>query len=563
MSRAQDRIKDEIKQLAIAGGFEDLNELENLYQNNSLNDFYQALVEKELIQENDYIAILSKALNLKYVDFDLFEIKKENANFLAQEIAYKYNVFPVSQEEESITIAVSDPFDILMLDDIKMHLHKDVDVMIAEKNKISMALDKLYKTSEDFFEKIEEEVDDSLKTVDLGEAMQGEGAADEADLAPIVKVVDLIVSESLSNRASDIHVEPQKESVRVRYRIDGILHTVHTLPKKNQNAVISRMKIMSGLNITESRIPQDGRFKIRAKNKEVDFRVSSLPTRYGEKFVMRALDKGNLNIGLEKSGFSEVPLKLFRKALTRPFGIVLVTGPTGSGKSTTLYSVLNQLNTTDRHIITIEDPVEYQIDGMTQIPINHEINMTFASALRSVLRQSPDVVMVGEIRDSETADIAIKASLTGQFILSTLHTNDSIGAITRLIDMGVEPFLLASSIVMTSAQRLCRRICPNCKIPYEAPEKVYEKLGIDKKVQLYIGKGCDKCGGSGYSGREAVLEVLLLDDNLKNMVVRRASEREIEKYAREHLEFKTLREDVIDKCVRGVTTVEEVFRVTT
>jgi type II secretory ATPase GspE/PulE/Tfp pilus assembly ATPase PilB-like protein len=298
------------------------------------------------------------------------------------------------------------------------------------------------------------------------------------------------------------------------------------------------------------------------KKKEVDFRVSSLPVKHGEKFVLRALDKANLSKGLENAGFSQHQLGLFMKAIKKPYGICLVTGPTGSGKSTTLYSILNKLNLPEKHLVTIEDPVEYQVEGLTQIPINHEIQMTFSSALRAVLRQSPDVVMVGEIRDQETADIAIKASLTGQFILSTLHTNDAIGAVTRLADMGVEPFLLASSLVMTSAQRLCRKICTQCRMEYTPPERVYEKLGIPKDTVLYVGKGCEKCHGSGYSGREAVIEVLVLDEGIRDMIVRRASEKEIAEYARLHAGFRTLREDIMDKCIRGVTTVEEVFRIT-
>ena len=561
MSKAQEKIKEELKNFAVRAGYENFDELEEICSTNTVMQMYKILNKQEKVTEEEYSQTIARILEVPYLDLDTFSFTKEHIDIIAEDIAYKYTVFPISQTSDSIKIAISDPFDLLIMDDLKMRINSDVEIVISEESKIKSALEKLYKEQEDFLGKIEEEVEDTLVPDDFVES--DDENLDDADQAPIVKVVDLIISESLLQRVSDIHIEPLKESLRVRYRVDGVLKPVHNLPKKNQNAVLSRLKIMSGLNITESRIPQDGRFKIRTKHKEVDFRVSSLPTRYGEKFVLRALDKSNLNVGLESAGFSEIPLKLFNIALSKPFGIMLVTGPTGSGKSTTLYSVLNRLNTPDKHIITIEDPVEYQVDGMTQIPINHEINMTFSSALRSVLRQSPDVVMVGEIRDSETADIAIKASLTGQFILSTLHTNDSIGAITRLIDMGVEPFLLASSIVMTSAQRLCRRICENCKITYDVPDAIYEKMGISKDIKLYIGKGCEKCGGSGYHGREAVLEVLLIDEAMRDLIVRRASEKVIESYARENLSFRTLREDVMEKCLRGITTVEEVFRITT
>ena len=560
MGKQQEKIKEELHRIAMSKGYENLELLDDRCRKDSFDKFYRFLADQELVTEEEYIKIVSSVSGVNYFNLKEYQISKESAEMIEEDVALKYNVFPVSMQGNRLTLAVSDPFDIIMFDDLKRKLSKEIDFVLSGHDSIAAAIEHLYKGDGDFFNKIEDEAGDQLNIEEYTQQQSEE--TDDGDQAPIVKLVDLIVTESLTRRASDIHIEPMKDALRVRYRVDGVLHTIHTIPKKNQNAVISRLKIVSGLNITENRIPQDGRFKIRLKKKEVDFRVSSLPTRHGEKFVLRALDKANLNVGLETSGFSAIPLKLFQKALTRPYGIMLVTGPTGSGKSTTLYSVLNRLNTVDKHIITIEDPVEYQVDGMTQIPINHEINMTFASALRAVLRQSPDVVMVGEIRDSETADIAIKASLTGQFILSTLHTNDSIGAITRLIDMGTEPFLLASSLVMTSAQRLCRKICPNCRVPYDAADKVFASMGIAPSTQLYMGRGCDKCGGSGYSGREAVLEVLLVDEQVADMIVRRASEKEIADYARKNLDFRTLREDVVDKCARGVTTVEEVFRIT-
>ncbi|MDP6686129.1 MAG: GspE/PulE family protein, partial [Candidatus Omnitrophota bacterium] len=362
----------------------------------------------------------------------------------------------------------------------------------------------------------------------------------EGETTPIVKMVNLIISEALRKRASDIHIEPEEKGVRVRYRIDGELHEALRIPKKSQNAVLARFKIMSGMDITEFRVPQDGRFKIRAKKKEVDFRVSVLPTSFGGKIVLRVLDKSNLSIGLDSLGFSDHVLGKFNEAIARPFGMIMVTGPTGSGKSTTLYSVLNRLNSADKNIISIEDPVEYQLDGITQIQTNVDIGLTFANGLRSLLRQSPDIIMIGEIRDSETADIAVKAALTGQLVLTTLHTNDAVSTISRLVDMGIEPFLIASSVILVAAQRLCRVVCKSCK---------------------GAGKDCKKCDGTGYYGRQAVLEVMTVDDKIREMIIDRVPDEEMTKYALSH-GMKSLKEDAMDKHQKGVTTMEEVTRIT-
>ena len=393
--------------------------------------------------------------------------------------------------------------------------------------------------------------------VDIEEAMV------RSKIPPIVKVVNLMLTEALGKRASDIHVEPQETSLRVRYRVDGVLHDAFLLPKKDQNAILTRLKIMAGVDITEWRIPQDGRFRIKSSDKEVDFRVSILPTNHGSKVVMRALDKASLSIGLDKLGFLPGPLESFKKGIATPYGMILVTGPTGSGKSTTLYSVINQLNTAEKNIITIEDPVEYQIDGITQIQVNPEISLTFSGGLRSILRQNPDIILIGEIRDFETADIAIKASLTGQLLLSTLHTNDACGAITRLIDMGVEPFLVASSLVAVAAQRLCRKICPNCKEPCEITPAALERLKIDpgKKTVFYHGKGCSKCNNTGYYGRMGTLEILLVDEEIREMIIKRRSVDEIKDYA-VGKGMRSLWDNALEKCLNGTSTVEEVLRIT-
>ena len=355
------------------------------------------------------------------------------------------------------------------------------------------------------------------------------------------------------------------EHVRVRYRIDGILQNILNVPKENQNAVIVRIKIMARLDITSNRVPQDGRFKLRLAQQEVDFRVSLLPTTHGEKIVLRVLDKKKLSIGLETLGFSKQAIVSLQESVQKPFGMILITGPTGSGKSTTLYSILNQFNTADKNVITVEDPVEYLIEGLTQIQVHPEIGLTFASGLRSILRQSPDIVMVGEIRDAETADIAIKASLTGQMVFSTLHTNDAAGALTRLVDMGIESFLVASSLVAVCAQRLCRQICKNCKKPVDIPPKVMEELGIkiSPETKFYRGEGCDLCRHTGYLGRVGVTEFLNVDDAIREMLIKGNSSDEIKEYARKHNGMVTLREDIFQKTMDGQTTLEELFRITT
>ncbi|MCD6539823.1 MAG: type II/IV secretion system protein [Candidatus Omnitrophica bacterium] len=558
-------LRERLKELVLKKEGIDKEEVLRLFkESKNLVDFRKKLQEANLLKEEEYCQFLSQETGLVYFDLSRFKIDKSQASLISQELAYKYQILPISRIKNVITLACSDPLDLLVLDDLRLKLGSDIGLVLAKPSQIKAVLEEVYKkeSSEQFLDMLESNID-NLEVAGEEETIMGYDVVAESRKPPIVRVVDLVITEALNRRASDIHIEPEEDRLKVRYRIDGVLHEVFSLPKKNQNAIIARLKIMSSLNITESRIPQDGRFKVRLENKEVDFRVSSLPTKYGEKFVLRALDKSNLSIGLEKLGFSEKPRQLFEEALKRPFGILLVTGPTGSGKSTTLYSVINHLNTPQRNIITIEDPVEYQIEGITQIQVYPDIGLTFANCLRAVLRQSPDVIMVGEIRDSETADIAIKASLTGELILSTLHTNDSVGAITRLVDMGVEPYLLASSLVMTSAQRLCRKICPQCKTSYKISQKVLDKLGLkDKDMDFYIGKGCPSCRGTGYLGREAVLEVLLVDDKIKEMIVSKETEERIVSYARKELDFRNLREDALDKAFRGVTSLEEVFRIT-
>ncbi|MFA4981197.1 MAG: GspE/PulE family protein [Candidatus Omnitrophota bacterium] len=530
------------------------------------------LIGNGFVSEKDLMVVMSRQLNMPPIDLTKYKIDKSLIPLIPEKMARQYSIIPVSKIGGVLTIAMSDPLNILAIDDIKMLTHFQIDPVIATENDIMQGIHNYYGGHAQEITKLLEEVSSEaveIEKVEEEDRVDISEVAEESKSAPIVKMVGLILNEALKRRASDIHIEPCEKNLRIRYRIDGSLHDVFSLPKKNQNAVLARLKILSRLDITETRMPQDGRFRINFLGNEIDFRVSVLPVAFGGKIVLRALDKSSLSIGLDKLGFLPGPLGTFKTALERPYGMILVTGPTGSGKSTTLYSIVTQLNTPERNIITLEDPVEYEVEGITQIQARSEIGLTFANGLKSVLRQSPDIVMVGEIRDFETADIAIKASLTGQLILSTLHTNDSAGAITRLIDMGVEPFLVASSLVLSSAQRLMRKICPNCKMEVEIPKNVFERAGFnidevvkkDRKV-FFKGRGCPKCSDTGYYGRIGILEALLLDDSIRDMVMKKSGSDDIKNYAVKELHMKTLRDNAIENFVNGVTTFEEVLRVT-
>lgn len=530
------------------------------------------LVDQGYISQKSLVVAVSAQLNIPPINISKYKVDKEILKIIPEKVARQYSVLPLSKIGNVLTVVMSDPLNIFAIDDIKLITHFRVDLAIAPESDIKDAINAYYGATAHAQEisKILEEVkpEDDVEIVEE-EKIDVSEITEESQKAPIVKVVSLILNEAIKKRASDIHIEPCEKFLKVRYRIDGSLHDVLTLPKKNQNAVIARLKIMSKLDITETRLPQDGRFKISFEGKEIDFRVSVLPITFGGKVVMRILDKSSVNIGLDKLGFLPGPLSTFKLALGRPYGMILVTGPTGSGKSTTLYSIINQLNVPERNIITLEDPVEYETEGVTQIPARPEIGLTFATGLKSILRQTPDIIMVGEIRDFETADIAIKASLTGQLILSTLHTNDSAGAITRLIDMGVEPFLVASSLIMSSAQRLMRKICENCKEEMEIPLDVLKRLGISpdelKKKGIksfYKGRGCSRCNDTGYYGRIGILETLLIDDPVRNLIMKKASSDEIKNYAIKEKQMMTLRDNAFENCMKGATTLEEVLRVT-
>lgn len=556
-------LKDKILSYIRANKTISKNILKAIEESSSYDIFKRMLVDNNLISEEELLLIFSKEFKIPFLDLKKYKVPYKNKDLLPQGIAFKYKVFPVCRIGNALTIATASPLNVLVHDDIKIITGAEkVDLVLSREDDIAKALTILYKTEDS-----SKFVDDD-SSFEVGEAIEIkdslENLIDESARPPIVRAIDLFIYNALKKRASDIHVEPYQDRLLVKYRIDGVLHEEFNFPKKNQQAVIARLKIISSLDITESRLPQDGRFKVKFENREIDFRVSSLPAHFGEKFVLRVLDKQNLSTGLKSLGFSEEPLKLFEEATKASFGMIVVTGPTGSGKSTTLYSIINQTNTPEKNIITIEDPIEYQIEGITQIHVNAEIGLNFASGLRSVLRQSPDVIMVGEIRDSETADIAIKASLTGELIFSTLHTNTAVGAITRLTDMGIEPFLLASSLVASTAQRLIRKLCPKCKEKYEIEEGILQSLNIKTDIkEFYRPKGCSHCNNTGYRGRIAILEVLLLDDKIKEMIIEKNSEDEIIEYATKERGYRPLRENGLLHCVEGTTSIEEVLRATT
>jgi type IV pilus assembly protein PilB len=565
-------LKDRILKAFLEKGVIDRERLEALQkeaQQADGGDIIKMLAESDIVSDLEFLEVLSMEMGIPPIDMSRIVLTPKIMNLLPEKLARRHCVAPLSKTGNNLTLIVSDPTDIVAIDDVKMITGCDVELMLAARKGLEEALRVFYKVEEESMSTIIEEDEKGTEEVEVIGKHEGVDVVEitkESTTAPIVKMVDLIISEAIKERASDIHIEPEEKNLRVRYRVDGNLHDAFDLPKRNQNAILARLKIMSNMDITETRVPQDGRFRIKLARKEIDFRVSSLPTTSGNKIVLRALDKSNLSVGLETLGFLPEPLADFKTALSTPYGIILVTGPTGSGKSTTLYSVINEMNSPEKNIVTIEDPVEYQVEGITQIAARPEIGLTFSGGLRAILRQSPDVIMVGEIRDFETADIAIKASLTGQMVLSTLHTNDAVGAITRLVNMGIEPFLVSSSLVMACAQRLLRKICRHCEVEAEIPKEVLRKIKekypearhVDK---FFRGAGCARCGRTGYHGRIGTLETLLVDNPIKEMINQMKPEAEISEYLRTK-GVKTLRHNAMLKFIKGLTTLEEVMRVT-
>ncbi len=528
----------------------------------------ESLSKLGILDETELADFLSKYYKVPSINLEEFEIDPEIIKLVSAEICEKHTIIPVNRAGPTLIIATADPSNIYVADDIKFITGYNVEMVVAPESQIKRAIEKYYgrQASDSVMNEVMQELSDAeIESVDEEEDIDVKDLEKATQDAPIVKLVNHILTDAISKGASDIHVEPYEKFFRIRYRVDGVLHEVMQPPMKFKNAVISRLKIMASLDIAERRVPQDGRIKLRVKDKEVDFRVSTLPTLFGEKVVLRILDKSNLQLDLTKLGFEETQLKLFREAINQPYGMVLVTGPTGSGKTTTLYSALMELNQITDNISTAEDPVEYNLPGINQVQINDEVGLNFAAALRAFLRQDPDIILVGEIRDFETAEIAVKAALTGHLVLSTLHTNDAPSSITRLLNMGVEPFLVTASVNAVVAQRLVRKICTNCKIEADVPPKLLIEMGMDpeeaNEVTCYRGAGCEKCNGKGYKGRVALYEIMPLWEELKEMVLNGASAGELKKEA-VRLGMSTLRMSGLKKIKEGLTTTDEVLAIT-
>ena len=558
MDTTQERILKTLKSLPNINPT-DIDALIDIQQDKSIS-LVKALLKQGIVSEQDLLALLMRELHIPSIDLTKYRFDERLKSILSEKSARQYVVMPLSLLGQTMTVAIADPLNVFVLDDLRNVTGKEIEIVIASESQILGVIDKFYNAAPANTASAEPNGFEIMQDKD-GQQEQGGGSMVEE--APVIRIVNLVIKEALRQRASDIHIEPLEQGMRVRFRIDGILQDILTIPKESKNAVGVRIKLMANLDITNTQTPQDGRFKMKVGKQEVDFRLSMLPTTFGQKIVMRVLDKNNLSIGLGKLGFSKNAQALLEESVYKPYGMILVTGPTGSGKSTTLYSLISKLNTSDKNIITIEEPVEYLVDGLTQIEVKPDIGLNFATGLRAVLRQSPDIVMVGEIRDAETADIAIKASLTGQLVLSTLHTNSAAGAVTRLVDMGLEPFLVASSLVLVCAQRLCRRICDSCKRPMEITPEVLKKIEhrIKPGTILYEGKGCDHCRQTGYKGRVGVTEVLQIDDHIRDMLLKGSTSLEITRYAQKNQGMKLLFDDVVDKMCAGETTLAEVFRV--
>ncbi len=522
------------------------------------------LVRLGFISKEDLTQALSAHFGLVPVKLSEYNPTPEVVARIPPPLARKYKIVPLEFKDGVLTIALSDPLDFLGLENLEKMLGMKIKAVLANEREIEQMINRLYGVEEETIDTILEE----LTEQDITFAQTVSEVVEETELAeeaPIIRLVSLLILEAFRARASDIHVEPMANKLRIRYRIDGVLHEVPAPPKRLEGAIISRIKILAGMDIAEKRLPQDGRIMVNVMGRQLDLRVSSLPGIHGESVVMRILDKSSLLYGLTELGFLEEDLERWKSVISLPNGIILVTGPTGSGKTTTLYAVLNELNLPDRKIITIEDPVEYQISGINQLQVKPQIGLTFANALRSILRQSPDIIMVGEIRDTETAEIAVRAALTGHLVFSTLHTNDAAGAVTRLIDMGIKPFLVASALQAVMAQRLVRKVCPKCAEPAKIEEPILKEIeqvvGTLEGANFLRGKGCSECNMTGYRGRTAIFELLVVSENIRKLILQRATSYQIREAARAE-GMKLLREDGWIKVYRGITTPEEVIRIT-
>jgi len=560
------RARKKLGEILVEGGLLTQKQLEQAlpFQKKSNLKLGQFLVREGIVSESQIVDLVSTQLRLEKYRPDKYTIDVDIANLLPADIAHKYQAAPLQINGQLLTIAMMDPLDINGLDAIEVYTNCEVETIICTEQHLNQLLNSLYGTYagiggvlEDMEEmEIDEASDDKSPITEDVEVSSLQGMAEEA---PVVRLVNSILSQGVREGASDIHISPEKGSVQVRFRVDGRLHEVPAPPKSMFLPIISRLKILANMDIAVSRIPQDGRFTVKMKNKDINIRSSTIPSIYGENMVLRLLDTSNSIYSLGRLGMTEKDQQRLESMISRPHGMILSTGPTGSGKSTSLYSILKKVNQPDINIITVEDPVEYRIDKIRQVQLNSKAGMTFASGLRSILRQDPDVIMVGEIRDPETANIAVQAALTGHRVLSTLHTNDSPGAITRLMDMGIEPFLVASVMIVSFAQRLIRTICPSCKTSYQPSEEALQFWGLDNEnnANFQQGQGCFNCMHTGYKGRTGVYEVLVIDDFVQDLIMKRTSAHEITRLVKEDGGFTTLKENAAEKVIQGITSLEE------
>ena len=527
----------------------------------------ETLIKLGYVSHDDLLPILANHIGVQCMKINYNELEDKLAEILPEDFLRKNTIYPVKKENNKLVVAMANPTNVFLIDEIQMRAKQTIKPVLALKDEIEEAIRRF----EDTKSSVTQQNVDSILSELEGDSDITEGEIEDiesglsSESAPIIRIVNAIISKAIKMGASDIHIEPYMKIVRVRLRVDGVLMEIKQIPKSVSNPIVSRIKIMSDLDIAEKRLPQDGRFRIRSGGRDIDFRVSTLPTIYGEKIVMRILDKGNLKINLEEFGLEKDELEKIHKALSSPYGMILVTGPTGSGKSTTLYSCLNRLNTPDVNISTAEDPVEYELMGINQVHCKSEIGLDFASALKSFLRQDPDIIMVGEVRDKETAEICIKAALTGHLVLSTLHTNDAPGSIHRLMNMGIEPFMISSSLVMIIAQRLARKSCPFCREEKSYPKQTFQALELDydryRDKKYYAGVGCPKCNGTGYKGRIGLYEIMVIDDDLRDLISKGANTTVLMDKAIEN-GMRTLRAQALRKAEIGDLTLEEVLRVT-
>jgi len=528
------------------------------------------IVELKFVKEQELITTLSEGIGLPLIDLKRFKIDLDIVKIIPVEIARHYQIIPISKMGNTITLAMADPLNIFAIDHVQSLTGFTINPIISSLVDINQTIELSYPdTSKGVLEDLVKEM--SVSSIELiKEEKESSPSDQELDRishdAPIIKIVNMILEESIKKKASDVLIEPYEKKLRIRFRIDGVLYEQKASPKSMHASIVSRIKVIAELDIAEHRLPQDGRFKVKILNRQVDFRVSTLPSSFGEKVALRILDKSQANLDTKKLGFSDHALEILAKVSLLPHGMILVCGPTGSGKTTTLYAVLKSVDSPDKNIVTVEDPVEFQLEGINQVTSRPEIGLSFAAALRSILRQDPDIIMIGEIRDYETVDIAIKSALTGHLVLSTLHTTTAAGAVVRLVNMGVEPYLINSSLVCVVAQRLVRKICSYCKESYLLKDEIIQSLKLnvskDGTLQFYKGKGCQHCFNSGYSGRTVIAEVLQLSQKIRDLILTGSQEQFIKQQARME-GMKTLREDGLEAALKGYTTIEEVLRVTT